>query len=194
MAGTYPIQGSNVLGIVKGTSYSVFYDKSTQTITNIPYPDTGMGILDSDSPAANTYTNIDTMGYIWRALISQDPNWQNVIDLSTANLDFLAGTEVYEHENLCQVIIHDIMPDNTVDFWWGPSLFAKYGWFAWNGDIPEMSIPFINYNPCYFFQPYGSFASFIAAMSGKTTALASSYSQLDIPFNVFNGEIFNVPR
>lgn len=194
MAGTYPIEGSNVLGIVLGPSSIKFYDRSTQTITTVSYLDSRMGILDSDSPTAATNTNVETMGYIWRALMTQDPNWQNLVDLSTSNLDFVDGAGTVDHENICLAIIHDIFPDNTVDYWWGPSLFAKYGWFAWNGDTPEMPVPFINYNPCYFFVPYGSFNGFRYAMSGNTTGLASTYSMLDIPFNVFQGETFNTPR
>lgn len=192
--GTYPIQGSNVLGIVLGPSYIKYYDRSLQVITEVDYLDSRMAILDSDSPTAAVNTNVETIGYIWRALMTQDPNWQNLMDLTTSNDDLISGSSTIDRSNLAQVIIHDIIKDDTVDFWWGPSLFAKYGWFAWNKDVPEMPVQFINYNPCYFFEPYGSFEGFTYAMSGNTTATASSYSMLDIPFNVFNGETFNTPR
>lgn len=192
--GGYPIQGTNVLGLVLGTSFIKHYDRSTQLIDEIDFPDETMAILDSATPTLATWTNVNTQGYIWRALMTQDPNWQNLVDLGTSNDDTLAGAGIVDRANLNMVIIHDILPDKKVDYWWLPSLFAKFGWFAWDKNTPEMPANFINYSPCYFFEPYGNHNGFTYALFGDTTAVASSYSMLDIPANTFNGYVWNQPR
>lgn len=190
----YPVQDSNPIGIVFGPSYVKFYDRSTQTITEIDFIDAQMMVLAGDAGLPPAMHDVQLFGYIWRALMTQDPNWQNLMDLSTSNIDYMAGSGEVDRANLAQVVIGPIVPDAAVDYWWEPSKFGKFGWFAWNKDTPEMPIQWINYDPCYFFSPYGNFQGFKYSLFQSTTALCASYSMLDVPFNVFQGETFNVPR
>jgi hypothetical protein len=139
-------------------------------------------------------TDLQTWGYLWRAAMTQDPNWPNLQDLSTGNIDPIQGNGTVTHGNMDMAIIHDIVPDIKIDYWWNTYNFAKFGWFAWNDVTPQMPVGWINYNPCYFWDKLGNFNGFTYGMYGGTYAWASTYSMLDVPFNLFQGETFNVPR
>lgn len=194
MSGTYPIGGSNPIAVVEGPSFIKYYDRSLQIITQINYVDSQMWLLDANTGVALANPNLQLFGYMWRALMTQDPNWQNIVDLGTTNIDYMEGNGVLDHANINQVVVSNILPDNTIDYWWGSTSFAKFGWFAFNKDTPEMPIKFINNDPCYFFEPYGNFSGAKYGMYGATTAYGTSYSMLDVPLNIFHGQIFNSPR
>ena len=194
MTGAYPISGSNAIGTVFGPTDLLYYDRSGQLILYATLPDDNTALDDYQLFLTSELSSLDLWGFLIRASVVNNPNWPNLQDLSSATLNFLAGNGTVIQSNLDQVVVSNITPDQSVDYWWGSNTFAKFGWFAWNYLTPEMPVSFINCNPCYFWEELGNFNGFAYGMAGLTTAYGTCYSMLDVPYNYVGGEIWSYPR
>lgn len=194
MVSGYPIHGSNAIGTVFGPNFVNYYDRSGQIIIDTYLIDDNCALDDYQLFDVTELSSLDLWGFLIRAAVVNNPNWPNLQDLSTSQFYFLAGNDVIVQSNLDQVVISNITPDSSVDYWWGTSTFAKFGTFAWNYLTPEMPVLFINNDPCYFWQELGNFNGFQYNMSGNTTCYATTYSMLDVPYNEIGGELWSYPR
>jgi hypothetical protein len=130
-----------------------WYDPRSTTVYTQAYSSGWDYLVNNDATHSDEWLKY----VVANAVNKNNPFWYELFNPSDAKTyPGLTGSTVQggHDRGFCLAVCHVREPyDNTMDYWWVPSKFAKYGFFAFGANNSYMPVEFINLNPCSFIAP-----------------------------------------
>ncbi len=179
------------------TGQMPYYSAATGTILQyVPYNYSPYQQFLFDGTYDDLYFGYGNLIVVNSWLNKANPDWLNLYDLTSAQM-FGPSSDLtfYPSDvliNSAVVTVHDPISPG-LDYWWGTTQFAKFGFFCWGAPNPVGETQWINFKQCSFISSSTQYNGCGFAGFQGTQVSVVAYSRLDVSPITLNDVQYPIP-
>ena len=187
---SFPTTVACVLG---ETGEYPYYLKASGIVSYNTAPNPGNCFVGAFDNTANNFWQISA---ILNGINKANPDWLQLLDIaSVQSFTGLTGHGISSGAlNICFAIVAITTPvPASVDQWWKPSNFGKYGWFAWGTINAKMPAVWINLIGNVILDNLSYWNNFSYTFFPNVIGSVTTYGRIRLPAVYFGGAFVTFP-